>query len=132
MSGRKPPTWILPDGLPRPRSNWFRTPNVLTLIVADLAREQSYAEIIVLLYILRHTWGYNEYDKLKHITLDEFVTGRAHADPDRTRIDNGTGLTRRAVQLALRRLETRQVLEVFTDDEDPGRIRKLYRLRIKP
>jgi hypothetical protein len=132
MPARKPPcAAIPPEGLPRPRANWFRMPNLIVLIIASLARERSYAEIIVLVYIIRHTWGYSEFDRPKHITLDEFEHGRMHADSDRTRIDNGTGLTRSAIQRALHRLAQRGILDVITDDHNPSYIRKSYRIRIK-
>ena len=36
----------------------------------------SLSEMKVIYYILRHTWGYQEYDTPKTITLDEFEHGR--------------------------------------------------------
>ena len=133
MPGRSAPQFgIVPEGFPRPRSNWFRAPNHLTDVIAHLVAERSYAEIVVLIYIMRHTWGYSEFDTPKHITLDEFQYGRQYRDMDRTRIDDGTGLTRSAIQRALKRLAARNMLDILTDDTDPGRIRKSYRLRVRP
>jgi predicted transcriptional regulator len=51
-----------------------------------------------------------------------------YRDMDRTRMDDGTGLTRSAIQNALRRLAERKVIERTYDESDPGRTRVYYRL----
>lgn len=106
-------------------------PTMIVQIIGYLTEEQSYAEIVVLFYIMRHTWGFSEYEKPRHLTLDEFANGRCYHDPERTRMDDGTRLTRSAIQRALKRLEARNVIEVTIDSADPHRIRKSYRLRIR-
>ena len=74
------------QGFDKPESNWFRMPNSWTDITAAI---NSIAALKVVEYILRHTWGYQEYGLKKHITIDEFVSGRRRQDGER--IDRGTG-----------------------------------------
>src|SRR5918998_335450 len=83
-------------GFERPSSNYFRMPNSWTDITAEV---DNLAELKVVEYILRHTWGYQEYGIKKHITVDEFVRGRRRHDG--TRLDKGTGLSERAVRYGL-------------------------------
>jgi len=127
MSEPKEPGWHS-RGFPRPDQNWFRMPNEFPNMVAKLAREQSLAEAVVLLYVLRHTWGYSEYDEPKHITMDEFLGGRKYKNG--SRMDQGTGLSERAIRIALGRLVERGLLLVEKDERDRARIKKSYHIRI--
>jgi hypothetical protein len=113
-------------GFDRPESNWFRMPNSWTDITADIT---SIAELKVTEYILRHTWGYQEYGIKKHITIDEFVNGRRRQDG--TRMDRGTGLSERAVYDGLRKAVARGLVEEEIDDSDRGRVKKYYRLKMR-
>src|ERR671927_587301 len=97
-------------GFDRPESNFFRMPNTWTDITAEI---DSIAELKVVEYILRHTWGYQEYGLKKHITIDEFVQGRRRADG--TRMDRGTGLSERAVYDGLRKAVEDGLIEEETD-----------------
>src|SRR3954463_7587995 len=83
-------------GFDRPESNFFRMPNNWTNITAEI---NNIAELKVVEYILRHTWGFQEYGIKKRITVDEFMKGRKHQDG--TRLDKGTGLSERAVRYGL-------------------------------
>ena len=113
-------------GFDRPESNWFRMPNSWTDITAAIS---SIAELKVTEYILRHTWGYQEYGIKKHITIDEFVNGRRRQDG--TRMDRGTGLSERAVYDGLRKAVERGLIEEETDASDRGRVKKYYSLKMR-
>src|SRR5215211_916119 len=119
-----PPTTF--TGFDRPESNWFRMPNGWTDITAEI---NNLAELKVVEYILRHTWGYQEYGLKKHITIDEFVNGRRRADGGR--MDKGTGLSERAVYDGLRKAVENSLIEEEIDDSDRGRIKKSYSLRMR-
>jgi hypothetical protein len=114
------------SGFDRPESNYFRMPNTWTDITAEI---DSVAELKVVEYILRHTWGYQEYDLKKHITIDEFVNGRRRQDG--SRMDKGTGLSERAVYDGLRKAVANSLIEEEIDNSDRGRIKKSYSLRMR-
>lgn len=112
-------------GFPDPQENWFKTPHQLIDMCADNMKER---ELKVTLYILRHTWGYQEYDVPKRISTDEFLNGRKRSDG--TRMDGGCGLSSKtSVIEGLRDAEQRGTVIAETDNSDKGRIEKLYRLR---
>lgn len=112
-------------GFDRPESNFFRMPNSWTDITAEI---NNIAELKVVEYILRHTWGYQEYGVKKHITIDEFVHGRRRQDG--SRIDKGTGLSERAVYDGLRKAVENGLVEEEVDDTDRGRVKKFYSVRM--
>jgi DNA-binding PadR family transcriptional regulator len=114
------------SGFDRPESNYFRMPNTWTDITAEI---DNIAELKVVEYILRHTWGYQEYGLKKHITIDEFVNGRRRQDG--SRMDKGTGLSERAVYDGLRKAVENSLIEEEVDDSDRGRIKKSYSLRMR-
>ncbi len=101
-------------------------PNSWTDITAEI---NNIAELKVVEYILRHTWGYQEYGVKKHITIDEFVNGRRRQDG--SRMDLGTGLSERAVYDGLRKAVENGLIDEETDDSDRGRIKKSYSLRMR-
>jgi hypothetical protein len=101
-------------------------PNSWTDTTADIS---SIAELKVVEYILRHTWGYAEYGLKKHITIDEFVNGRHRQDGGR--LDRGTGLSERAVYDGLRKAVEDGLIDEETDDSDRGRVKKWYCLRMR-
>jgi DNA-binding PadR family transcriptional regulator len=113
-------------GFDRPESNFFRMPNSWTDITAEI---DNIAELKVVEYILRHTWGYREYGVKKHITIDEFVNGRRRQDG--SRMDKGTGLSERAVYDGLRKAVDDRLIEEEIDDSDRGRVKKSYSLRMR-
>src|SRR5215207_5687330 len=114
------------SGFDRPESNYFRMPNTWTDITAEI---DNIAELKVVEYILRHTWGYQEYGLKKHITIDEFVNGRRLKDG--SRMDKGTGLSERAVYDGLRKAVENRLIEEEMDDSDRGRVKKSYSLRMR-
>jgi hypothetical protein len=113
------------SGFDIPHQNWFRMPNHWTDITAGIT---SLAELKVVEYVLKHTWGYQEYGISKLITTDEFMHGRKRKDG--TRIDMGTGLSNRSVIDGLRRAVDDGFLVEEVDDSDKARVKKWYRLRM--
>lgn len=94
-----------------------------------LSRIDSLAEMKVVLYVLRHTWGFQEFDTFKKITTDEFMHGRKRRDG--TRMDNGTGLSDFGVRDGLAKAVKHGYLLCEVDKRDLGRIKKYYRLKMR-
>ena len=115
------------SGFQRPESNYFKMPNDWIDLTAEIS---NVAELKVVQYILRHTWGYQEYDIKKHITIDEFSRGRRRNDG--ARMDKGTGLSERAVRYGLQAAVAHGLVEEAIDDSDRGRTKKFYSLRMSP
>ncbi len=80
-------------------------------------------------YVLKHTWGYSEFDMVKKITTDEFMYGRKKKDG--TRIDDGTGLSKPSVIAGLKSAVEHGLLLEEVDDSDKARIKKFYKLKMK-
>src|SRR5215475_104512 len=59
---------------------YFRVPAIFLSLCAMI---DNLAELKVVMYIMRHTWGFQEYNAPKRITIDEFVDGRKRADGSR-------------------------------------------------
>src|SRR5438034_10658310 len=109
-------------GFTPPVSNYFRMPNEWINISAKI---NNLAELKVVEYVLRHTWGYQEYDgKPKPITVDEFMHGRK--DRNGKRIDDGTGLSKPSVIQGLKHAIEHGYLICEIDDADKARISKSY------
>lgn len=113
-------------GFDRPESNFFRLPNHWTDITADM---KSLSEVKVVEYVLRHTWGFQEYGISKRITLSEFMNGRKKSDG--SRIDRGTGLSKPSVIDGLRSAVAHGYLIEEVDSSDRGRVQKRYQLRMR-
>lgn len=97
----------------------------------------SNQELRVVLYVLRHTWGYQEIDNElsikkigdgKRITIDEFMRGRKRKDG--TRMDRGTGLSDRGVKNGIAQAIKHGYLICEVVDIDKARVKKYYSLRI--
>jgi len=114
------------QGFSKPEANFFRLPNEWTDITATIT---SLAEMKLVEYVLKHTWGYSEFDVVKKITTDEFMNGRKKKDG--TRIDTGTGLSKPSVIAGLKSAVEHGLLEEETDDSDKARIKKFYKLKMK-
>jgi hypothetical protein len=113
-------------GFSKPEANFFRLPNEWTDITAKVT---SLAEMKLVEYVLKHTWGYSEFDVVKKITTDEFMYGRKKKDGER--IDIGTGLSNKSVIEGLHKAVEHGLLEVEIDDSDKARIKKYYKLKMK-
>jgi hypothetical protein len=119
-------------GFYRPESNWWKMPNIMIDVLAYL---DNASEIKVILYLLRHTWGYSEYEQFKHITIDEFQHGRWCTNPQSgqlERMDSGTGLCEQSVRNGLKAAIKHGFIETVVDDHDRARIEKAYRLKMQP
>jgi len=108
-------------GFTDPTQNWSRLPHQL---IEALPLIETLGEMKVILYTLRHTWGYH--DDEKKITLDEFCNGRKRRDG--SRIDGGTGLSKPTVIDGLERAVIHGFITVRTDSSDLGRVKNFYSL----
>src|SRR6266700_5899237 len=114
------------QGFSKPEANFFRLPNEWTDITAKIT---SLAELKLVEYVLKHTWGYSEFDVVKKITTDEFMYGRKRKSGER--IDIGTGLSKPSVIAGLKSAVEHGLLEEEIDDSDKARIKKYYKLKMK-
>src|SRR6266496_3562102 len=114
------------EGFSKPEANFFRLPNEWTDITAQVT---SLAEMKLVEYVLKHTWGYSEFDMVKKITTDEFMHGRKKKSGER--VDIGTGLSNKSVIEGLQKAVAHGLLEEEIDDADKARIKKYYKLRMK-
>src|SRR5579859_3639283 len=74
------------------KQNWSPLPHEL---IGALPTIKRLAVLKIVLYVLRHTWGYQEYDEGKRISLDEFMHGRKRRDG--SRIDGGVGMDKEVI-----------------------------------
>jgi hypothetical protein len=111
-------------GFEEPRENWSKLPHAL---IEALPLMTSEAEVKVVLYVLRHTWGYHDADK--RISIDEFARGRKKRDG--LRLDAGCGLTDNTIKDGLRRAVEHGFIEVDEDSTDVARIKRYYKLRMR-
>lgn len=114
-------------GFDPPAQNWFRMPNEWIELCAEI---NSLAEMKVVQYVMRHTWGHQEYGIRKRISVDEFMNGRRRVDGER--MDRGTGLSKPSVIAGLRSAVERGLLIEEVDDSDRARVKKYYALRMNP
>lgn len=117
-----PPQFI---GFSKPTTNFFHMPNEWTNITADI---DNLAELKIVEYVLRHTWGFQEYGISKTISTDEFMYGRKRTDG--TRMDRGTGLSKQSVIDGVQRAIDDGYLICTIDSADKARIKKSYILNM--
>jgi DnaD/phage-associated family protein len=110
-------------GFPKPISNYSKLPHTF---IEELHNFKKLSALKCVLYVLRHTWGYQEYGIPKIITKDEFMNGRKRKDG--SRIDPGTGLSGQGVLDGLEWLVEQGYLLEFVNDKDKARIKKAYML----
>lgn len=113
------------EGFFPPTENWSKLPHQF---IAALPLIETIGEMKVILYVLRHTWGYH--DAEKRITLDEFENGRKCRDG--SRLDNGTGLSRNTIKDGIKRAQEHGFIGVDQDVSDRARIRCWYSLTSAP
>lgn len=106
--------------------HFYNVPNEWTDVVAEI---DNLAELKVIEYIMRHTWGFKEYGGFKHITTDEFMHGRKKGN--KGRMDNGTKLSNRSVIDGLRAAIEHGYVLCRLDDTDGARKEKSYALRMR-
>jgi hypothetical protein len=112
-------------GFPKPEQNWSKLPHCL---IDALPQITTLAEMKVVLYVLRHTWGYQEFAdwEAKRISTDEFMNGRKRRDG--TRMDNGVGMSKPSIFDGLKRAVEHGFLVCYVDNTDLGRVTHYYRL----
>lgn len=108
---------------------YFRIPTMWINVCAEI---DNLAELKVVQYVMRHTWGYQEYGTMKQIKLDEFVNGRKFRRGERAgeRMDFGTGLSQKAVIAGLERAVKHGFLVCTIDESDKARVKKYYALKV--
>lgn len=109
------------QGFGTPEENWSKLPHTL---IAALSLIETVSELKVILYILRHTWGYHETEK--RISLDEFANGRKRRGGER--LDDGTGLSIPSIRNGIKRAIDHGFVSVEVDDSDKARVKKFYSL----
>lgn len=114
------------NGFVEPESNFFKLPNEWIDITSEI---DSLAELKVIVFVLRHTWGFH--DKCKKLTTDEFVNGKKSKKYPNGRMDKGTGLSRQSVITGLKKAVEHGYLLVKINDSDKGRTKKYYSLNMK-
>lgn len=114
----------LEDGYTQIPNAWFEILQGIT----------NLAELKVVLYVIRNTWGYQDDDgnreEMKKITLDEFVYGRKRKNG--TRMDAGTGMVLSTVREGLKRSIKHGYLIHEVDDSDLARVENSYGLKLLP
>ena len=107
------------NGFEQPKRNYYWVPKQLDYLMSVLTG----AELKALLYIIRHTWGYNKTDDT--ISYPQFMSGITSRQGDI--VDYGTGLSRNQTIRALKRLKEYGLIEV---EGQIGKA-KTYRLRYR-
>src|SRR6266568_3468571 len=109
-----------------PEKNYCHMPNEWIDICAEI---DNLAELKIIQYVLRHTWGFQEYGIPKAISVDEFMHGRKRNNG--TRMDNGTGLkSDRSVKDGIKAAIKHGYLTYEVDTSDPARTKKSYALKM--
>src|SRR3990172_8637280 len=110
------------DGFNEPKANYSKLPHIL---IDTLPLIDSLAEMKVILYVLRHTWGFQEYQEAKRITMDEFENGRKSKG---RRIDGGIKMVRNSIKAGIKQAVEHGFLIQERDDKDEGRSSYVYYL----
>ena len=114
------------SGFFRPRSNFYRLPNSWFEVWADVRRRSGRARILAVLkvteYVIKWTWGHQNYDRPVRISRREFEHGRRWRGK---RLDQGTGLSSRPLVNALRLAEKLMILEIHRENGEPSYLPRL-------
>lgn len=120
-------------GFRRPETEFYSTPNEWTDITADI---DNLAELKIIEYIMRHTWGFKEqrngkwvvdYDKPRKISTDEFMHGRKRQDG--SRMDKGTKLSKQSVLTGIEKALEHGYIE-YGEKTAKANTRRSYRLKL--
>lgn len=115
------------SGFDTSQQSWFYIPTKWIDMCAEIT---SLAEIKVVQYTMRHTWGHHEYGIRRRISIDEFLNG--HWLSDGKHMDKGTGLSKPSLISGLRSAVERGLLIEEVDGSDRARGKKCYSLRMNP
>jgi len=111
--------YYMPKRVEKLQFNGFRSPTTTPVpdeVFDDLIADLTGAELKVLLYICRRTFGFKK-DR-DSISLNQIANGITTRD-DRV-LDRGTGLSKRHVQRALKSLELKNVVTVNRRMDEEG------------
>lgn len=114
------------NGFSPPSENWVKLP---TVIINRLSDFSSKSELVCVLYILRHTWGYQNFGGSCRISLDEFENGRKNSNGDR--LDSGVGMSKPSIVSGLKSAIDNGYIICLVDNVDKGRITHYYSLRME-
>lgn len=109
------------------KADYSMLPNIWIDVCAAI---ENLSELKVIMFLMRHTWGFGEFGVFKHLTTDEFINGRKYSDG--SRMDCGTGLCERAVINGLALAIEHGWIECEVDEHDKARVKKFYRLKMQP
>jgi hypothetical protein len=106
--------------------SFTQTPNVL---FDELMPDLKEAELKVLLYIVRRTWGFAGKQEGDAISLGQLCNGIITSKGER--LDRGTGLSRAGVTKALLSLRKKGIItRIKNRDEARGDLPSTYKLRM--
>lgn len=118
-------------GFAYPEANWYRLPNDWFDVWADLRQQTGRARIkgplLVTEYVIKHTWGWQNFDTPVRLSWHDFQYGRRTGPRN---LDHGTGLARRALRLAITDVQAWGLLEHPRDAA--GQPTYTYRPRMLP
>jgi len=109
-------------------SSWSKLPYEF---VDALPIISSLAEMKVVTYVIRHTWGIRDAENIgiSHVSKDEFMAGRH--DANGKVLDYGVGMSPMSVHSGLKSAIEHGFLVKYVDNQDGGRISCYYRLRYR-
>lgn len=117
-------------GFEAPKENFYRLPNNWFSDIIPLLRskygERLAAPLKMMEYILRHTWGFQEWSGKLCLSAKEIRNGRKRG----TYTDYGTGISENTVKTAGDILEELGLLTISQDTVDKARRYKTYSPRI--
>lgn len=118
-------------GFSEPEENWSKLPHEF---IGSMGAIASLAEMKVVLYVLRHTWGYHDRQGIreteKRISLDEFCHGRKLKGGER--MDAGTGMSLNAVKDGIKRaIDDGYITIAAKDETDKARVKTWYALAMR-
>jgi len=106
--------------------SFTQTPNIF---FDDLMPDLGEAELKVLLYIIRRTWGFSDKQEGDTIALSQLCNGIVTSDGKR--LDRGTGLSKSGATKALLSLRTKGIItRIKNRDRLRGDTATTYRLRM--
>jgi hypothetical protein len=90
-----------------------------------ISQIDNVAELKVVLYVFRHTCGFQKPTTPVQLTNDEFMNGRTRY-LDGTRMDRGTGMSEMSIRNGLKKAEKHGYIISTSDTSNKGNIRKSY------
>jgi hypothetical protein len=91
-----------------------------------ISQIDNVSELKVVLYILRHTCGFQRAEEAQRLTVDEIMHGRIF---NGRRIDRGTRLSEMSVRNGIKSAIKHGYIVCESDAYDKGNIKKCYKLR---